>query len=102
MPDDEQFFERADAHIQLSNTQLQETDADKVSASMMYATARFNAWLTTRGFDTSEQMKQVREQNIGCFVTNYRRMLKENMDDYIENFADYMKRGENNSLRDSC
>lgn len=41
---DDEFYQRADAHIHLSNDQISETiGAGKVSASTMYATARFNA-----------------------------------------------------------
>lgn len=43
---DTKFFERADAHIHLSNAQLADINPDKVSASMMYATARFNAYMS--------------------------------------------------------
>ena len=39
---DDGFYGRADAHIQLSNDQVFGVDsAGKVSASMMFATARF-------------------------------------------------------------
>jgi len=41
---DDKFYERADAHIHLSNDQISGYVAKgKVSASMMYATARFNS-----------------------------------------------------------
>ncbi len=43
MPDnvDEEFFNRADAHILLSNEQLKDLDSHgKVSASMLFATTR--------------------------------------------------------------
>lgn len=89
---DDRFFDRADAHIRLSNEQLQETGSGKVSASMMYATARFNAWLTACGFEDAESMRALRAENIDYFVAEYRKMLEENFDDYINNLDRYMGR----------
>jgi len=88
---DPQFFERADAHIHLSNDQLAEVDGPgRVSASMMYATARFNSWISARGFDSSEEMAEARNETIEYFVEQYRKMLEDNVDDYIGNFEKYM------------
>lgn len=91
---DDKFYERADSHIYLSNDQLKvEKGRGKVSASMMYATARFNAWVTACGFASADQMAGDREKTIAYFVEQYRLMLEENLDDYISNFASYMKVG---------
>jgi hypothetical protein len=90
---DEGFYERADQHIHLSNDQLKAQEArGKVSASMMYATARFNAWVTACGSSDAEDMATGKDQTIAYFVEQYRLMLEENLDDYVENFATYMKR----------
>ncbi len=91
---DDEFYERADAHIRLSNDQLSaEEGRGKVSASMMYATARFNAWVSACGFSSAEQMAGAREETVAYFVEQYRLMLEENLDDYIANFASYMQAG---------
>jgi hypothetical protein len=84
------FFKRADAHIDVANAQLEDTSRGKVSASMMYATARFNAWVTACTADSDDEMRGHREETIEYFVTQYRKMLEENLDDYIANFAKYM------------
>lgn len=89
---DDKFYDRADAHIHLSNDQLKDIAPGKVSASMMYATARFNAWLTACGFKDAESMQELKAQNIEYFVSDYRKMLEENLDDYIGNFDRYMDR----------
>jgi hypothetical protein len=89
---DAQFYERADAHIHLSNDQLAvENGRGKVSASMMYATARFNAWVSACGFSQGKEMASAREEIVAYFVEQYRQMLEENLDDYIANFSDYMR-----------
>jgi hypothetical protein len=87
---DDKFFERADAHIYLSNDQLADAKLGKVSASMMYATARFNSWVSACGFGSGEDMAEAREETIDYFVEQYRIMLEENLDDYIKGFGKYM------------
>ena len=88
---DNEFFDRADKHIHLANSQLSDTiGKGKVSASMMYAVARFNAWISACGWNTSEEMLNGKEETIEYFVNQYRKMLIENLDDYINNFDDYM------------
>lgn len=90
-PDDE-FYERADAHIHLSNDQISgEITRGKVSASMMYATARFNSWVSACGWHNAQEMAEAKEETLEYFVTEYRNMLEENLDDYIKNFESYMK-----------
>ena len=88
---DAKFFDRADAHIHLANEQLEGMPRGKVSASMMYGTARFNAWVTACGFKSGSQMTAERNATIDYFVAQYRAMLEENFDDYAENFARYMQ-----------
>ncbi len=88
---DQSFFDRADAHIRLSNEQTLGESAGKVSASMLFASARFAAFITARGFDSSAEMQAKRDESIEYFVKEYRAMLTDNLDDYIENFEDYME-----------
>ena len=88
---DDEFYERADAHIHLSNSQItEEIGKGKVSASMMYATARFNSWISATGWSSSEELSEAKEETIEYFLAEYRKMLEENMDDYIENFDAYL------------
>jgi hypothetical protein len=87
---DEKFYERADAHIHLSNEQLVDISRGKVSASMMYSVARFNAWVSATGFTKSEEMAAAKDETIEYFVNEYRKMLDENLSDYITNFENYM------------
>jgi len=88
---DEEFYNRADAVIKLANDQLAGVSPGKVSASCMYATARFNAWIAACRHGTAWDMAAARQDTIEYFVDQYRAMLEENVDDYIENFDRYMK-----------
>jgi hypothetical protein len=88
---DPTFFDRADAHIHLSNDQMGEIGPGKVSASMMYATARFNAYVSWLGFDNAQDMTNTREEIVKYYVEQYQLMLEENLDDYIRNFERYQQ-----------
>ena len=89
---DDQFYDRADEHIHLSNRQIKDdVGAGKVSASMMYSTSRFNAWLSACRCESDNQMRALRDENIEYFVAQFRLMLEENYDDYVNNFEDYME-----------
>ena len=87
---DEDFYARADAHIRLSNDQCAERARGKVSASMMYATARFNAWVSACDCNSAQEMKAARAEMVTYFVNQYRKMLEDNLDDHIEHFDNYM------------
>lgn len=92
MRTDDNFYDRADAHIYLSNDQLAAVDdRGKVSASMLYGTARFNAWITALGCADGDQLAAAREETLSYFCDQYRLMLEENIDDYIANFAKYIR-----------
>ncbi len=89
---DKGFYARADAHIFLSNNQVTGVvKPGEVSASFMYSVARFNAWISARGFNSSAEMQQSKQKMIDYFVTEYRQMLDENIDDYINNFDSHMQ-----------
>ncbi|MFK7698457.1 DUF3144 domain-containing protein [Pseudomonas caspiana] len=93
MPDatDLAFYDRADAHIELSNEQLKAFEKlGQVSASMMFGTTRFNAWVSARSFKSGEEMAQARGAMLKYFCDQYRLMLEDNLDDHINNFSQYM------------
>jgi hypothetical protein len=87
---DDEFYTRADEHIDLSNEQLSKATRGKVSASMLYSTARFNAWVSACEFKSAKEMKEAKEETIRYFVTEYEKMLVENLENYMENFDKYM------------
>jgi hypothetical protein len=73
---DDDFYNRADAVIHLANKQCEIIGKGKVSASLMYATARFGAWLTACGFSSSAEMKAAKNEAMEYLVTQYRAMLR--------------------------
>lgn len=88
---DDKFFDRADAHINLANDQIEpDSGIGNVSASLLYSAARFNAWVGACGFDDSEAMAAAREEMLEYFSGQFRKMLEDNIDDYIENYDAYI------------
>jgi hypothetical protein len=89
---DDDFYNRADAHIHLSNDHLSAFgEKGKVSASMMYATARFNSWVSACGFKSGGDMAKEKAEALDYFCNQYRLMLEENLDEYIEKFNSHMQ-----------
>lgn len=85
------FYSRADAHIFLSNDQLEAMHKEGVAASMMYASARFTAWLMAGSFANADVMKESKDNALEFFTQRFRDMLNHNIDDYIKNFDHYLK-----------
>ncbi len=87
---DTTFYERADAVINLANKQVTpEISHGAVSASTMYAVARYNAFVSAGDFDTAAAFKAERAEIVNYFVEEYRKMLEEHLDDHAENFSQY-------------
>ena len=92
--EDPTFFDRADSFIHLANEHCNKSiGRGKVSASLMYGTARFQAWTAACWAENGADMKAKREETMKYFVEQYTAMLKENFDDYIDHYAEYMKVG---------
>ena len=83
---DEGFYERADEHLRVASDQLDAVSQGRVSASLMYACARFNVWVSASHRETPADVKRAYGQTIEYFVAEYRKMLVKNLDDYLENF----------------
>ncbi len=92
MSDNEKaFFDRASELIQLANKQNQNTEikTGEVSASFMYAVARYNAWFGSTSFETKEQMQSKKQEMMDYYMERYKEMLEGNLNDYIEHFDHY-------------
>ena len=87
---DPQFFTVVNEFLELTNRQSQTQGLKRISMASLYATARFNSWVSACGFHNAADMKAAREETIEYFIDQYRLMLQENLDDYINNFEKYM------------
>ncbi len=87
---DDAFWQRADEIINLANQQCDSVESsDDVSASLLYATARFNAFLIASTAQSAGDIQSGKEDAVAYFTEQYRQLLMDNLDDYIENFDEY-------------
>ena len=83
IPRDKKFYELADAHIALANTRMGEVKPAIVSATMLFAAARFNAFVFSASAENRAQMLAEKEGAIAYFVQEYEKYLRENIDEHI-------------------
>jgi hypothetical protein len=57
----------------------------------LYGSARFQAWNAACWADSAEDMAARKQETLKYFVDQYQAMLEENLDDYIANFANYLR-----------
>ena len=84
---DKDFYTRANAYIAVANAQCDGSiGVKRISASFMYAMARFNSWANATDYDSGNQMKETRDAVIDGLVADFKAMLEHNMDDHINNY----------------
>ena len=88
---DREFYDRAQEHLSVANEQLADVPRGEVSASMLYACARFNAWVSASNRESATDLKGAYGETIEYFVAQYRKMLVKNLDDFVQNFGEYVK-----------
>ena len=94
---DKEFYELADAFIKLANKQSKNADPGKVSATFLYAAARFNTFIAATGSGSANEYASNKESSFDYFMLEYKKMLEEHFADYYENFDKYL-REKNKSL----
>ncbi|MDP6392429.1 MAG: DUF3144 domain-containing protein [Arenicellales bacterium] len=83
---DQQFREMADKFIDLANGQAERVNRENVSLALLYAAARFNAFVVASHAKDITAYDADRERAAEYFRGQYRSMLDENMRDYREAF----------------
>ena len=82
-----QFREIADAFIDLANDRSNRFNKENVSLALLYAAARFNAFIVAGHADDGAAYDRDRDSAFDYFTGEYQRMLKENLDPYREMFG---------------
>ena len=83
---DDNFYSRADDVINLANKQCDSIENNKVNSSLMFAAARFNAFIASSSAQDLEQLKKNKNAAIQFFTEQYTQMLTENLDENIKNY----------------
>jgi hypothetical protein len=89
---DDEFMDRAHAHLRVAHEHMADVPQGQVSASLMYACARFNVWVSASNKGSPEELRKAYGKTIEYFVAQYRKMLVKNLDDYVDNFHEYVHR----------
>ncbi|MES1926578.1 hypothetical protein T31B1_14705 [Salinisphaera sp. T31B1] len=78
--------------IDLLNRQSKDTPTGQVSASAMYAAARFNAFQVAASSESAEQMVEERDNAVEYFAAQYRKMFEDHFDECCQHFDRYTGR----------
>ncbi|WP_020157754.1 DUF3144 domain-containing protein [Methylobacter marinus] len=92
---DKDFWDRADEIIDLANKQCDSASNGKVSSSLLYAAARFNAFIVASSAKDSEELKNDKERAVKYFTEQYKKMLVENIDEHIKNYEKNIEKQRN-------
>ena len=84
--EDKEFFDRADELINIANKQCDNAAIGKVSSSLLFAAARFNAFIVASSAKDLEGLKEDKMEAIKYFKEQYEKVFIENMDEYIKNY----------------
>ncbi len=87
----EEFWRMADAFIHLANEQCEGVEREKVSSAMVYAAARFNAFIVASNAYNEKEFNEQRQEATEFFNNQFENMLAENLDDYSDNYKQYME-----------
>jgi len=79
---DKDFRKIVDSFIQLANQHLETAKREHVGMALLYAAARFNAFVLAAYAADPEAFETDRQLAFDYFTHEYQRMLNENLDDH--------------------
>lgn len=83
-----EFRRVADAFIDVANEQIHSVPRENVGMALLFAAARFNAFVVASHCKTLDRYETDRETAVEFFSKEYLRMLEENLDDYRRAFEE--------------
>ncbi len=86
----DEFRKLADQFIHLANEQYQQSRDGRVGYALMYAAARFNAFIVAVTAGHQSELAEEKEAATAYFADQYRQMFAENIEDYAKNFNQYL------------
>ena len=89
LPDDE-FWELADTFIESADNLCELShDAGNVSAALLFAASRFSAFVVASSANDSTDLSAKQEEATDYFVDQFRLMMTENLNDFLQNFDEF-------------
>jgi len=87
---DEEFWKITDDFIALANDQCDKHKNGKVSTSILFSAARFNAFMyASTAKDQADYLKD-KDMAIEYLTEQYKKVLTENLNEYEKNYNDYV------------
>ena len=83
---DKKFINIADHFIDQANQQCEKNDHQLVNASLLYASARFSAFITASLSESKENFEEGTDAAIAFYVEEFEKMLREHMRQYKSTF----------------
>ena len=92
--EDTLFWNLVDSFIEQANNACEEADPGVVSAALLNAAARFNAFVVAASsIDRKEYIEEI-ESARNYLTGRYRELVSENLEDYRENYKVYVRADE--------
>ena len=92
MSDNEQrFWELVEQQIENANQGIDLGEPTLVGDAMLYAAARFNAYLAAAASSERKEFKEELEQTKTLLMEQFETMLNANLEDYLENYKLYLE-----------
>lgn len=89
--EENQFWDLVDSFINQANTACEELDPGIVSAALLNAAARFNAFVVaSSSLDRKEFIEEI-DSAQNYLTGRYRDLVRDNLDDYRENYKVYVR-----------
>lgn len=89
--EDKVFWDLVDSFIEKANAACDEADPGIVSAALLNATARFNAFVVaSSSIDRKEYIEEI-ESAQKYLTGRYHELVRNNLDDYRENYKVYIR-----------
>ena len=89
---DDEFWEITDEFIKLANEKCDKHKNGKVSSSILFSAARFNAFMYASTAKDLEDFVKDKDLAIEYLSEQYKKILIENLSDYEKNYKDYLKK----------
>lgn len=88
---DQEFWDLAEQFIEQANNGLENSEPGKIGAAMLYAAARFNAFVVaSSSVDRKEYIADM-DEAMEYLSKQFRHMLGDNLRDFKENYKHYIK-----------
>lgn len=89
---EQQFWDLVEEQIEGANRNAESYDPAQVSDAMLYAAARFSAYLAAASSTERKEFKDELADTKALLMAQFETMLDANLEDYLENYKTFLGR----------